>query len=67
MTNESQTTIFGTNINSVFRSGYEKGRNEQLEQDMSMIQEVLRRSEDFEDFRALLEKEIKRVDTRVLP
>lgn len=65
MSDDSQTTIFGTNLNAVFRNGYEKGRNEQLEQDMAMIQDVLARSDDFEDFRNLLKREIKRIDTRV--
>lgn len=65
MSDESQTTIFGTNLNAVFRNGYQKGKNEQLEQDMAMIQEVLSRSNSFENFRNLLKKEIERIDTRV--
>lgn len=65
MSDESQTTIFGTNLNAVFRNGYQKGKNEQLEQDMAMIQEVLSRSSSFENFRNLLKKEIERIDTRV--
>lgn len=65
MSDNSQTTIFGTNLNAVFRNGYEKGRNEQLEQDMAMIQGVLSRSDDFESFRELLKREIGKIDTKV--
>lgn len=65
MAYDNQTTIYGSNVNAIFRRGYEKGKKEQLEQDMAMIQNVLIRSEDFEDFKDLLSKEIKRIDTRV--
>lgn len=61
----NQTTIYGSNVNAIFRDGFEQGKKEQLEQDVAMIQNVLRQSEDFEDFRDLLSKEIRRIDTRV--
>lgn len=63
---EHQTTIYGSNVNAVYRRGYEQGKKEQLEQDMGMIQNVLVQSENFEDFKDLLHKEIKRIDTRVM-
>ncbi len=63
---ENQTTIYGSNVNAIFRRGYEQGKKEQLEQDIGMIQNVLRNSENYDDFRDLLSKEIKRIDTRYL-
>lgn len=65
MSFENQTTIYGSNVNAIFRDGYEKGKKEQLEQDLAMIHDVLLKSEDFDDFRETLAREIQRIDTRV--
>ncbi len=63
---ENQTTIYGSNVNAIFRRGYEQGKKEQLEQDVGLIQNVIRNSENFEEFKELLSKEISRIDMRVL-
>lgn len=60
----NQTTIYGSNVNAIFRDGFEQGKREQLEQDMAMIQNVLTQSENYEDFKDLLGKEIRRINTR---
>ena len=59
----NQTTIYGSNVNAIYRRGYEQGKKEQLEQDMGMIQNVLVQAENYEDFRDLLHREIRRIDT----
>ncbi len=60
----NQTTIFGSNINAVFSKGYEKGRKEQLEHDLSMIQDVLLKSDSYDDFKDILGKELKKLDLK---
>lgn len=62
---ENQATIYGSNVDAIFRKGYQQGKKEQLEQDVAMIQNILIQSENYEDFRDMLGKELKRVDTRV--
>lgn len=59
---DKQTTIYGSNVNAIYRRGYEMGKKEQLEQDMGMIQNVLVQAENYEDFKDLLHKEIRRID-----
>lgn len=44
---------------------YRAGRKEQLEQDLSMLRDVVERSEDYNDFRARLADQIKRLDLNV--
>lgn len=44
---------------------YRAGRKEQLEQDLSMLKDVVERSEDYQDFRAKLFDQIKRLDLNI--
>ena len=61
---EYNGTIYGETPESTYLEAYNKGRKEQLEQDVEMIRAVAFRSENFEDFKQLLRDEIKKVDTR---
>lgn len=65
MAYENQKTIYGSNVDAIFRRGYEQGKKEQLEQDIGMIQNVLVQSENFDDFKDLLGREIRKIDMRV--
>ncbi len=44
---------------------YRAGRKEQLEQDLSMLKDVVERSEDYNDFRSKLADQIRRLDLNV--
>lgn len=41
---------------------YNAGRREQLEQDISMIRDIVDRSEDYMDFRSKLGNELRKLD-----
>lgn len=64
---DDQTTIYGSNVSAIFKRGYEKGRREQLEQDMAMIQDILLKVENYEDFSSLLREELERIGGIDLP
>ena len=57
-------SIYGETQESTYSEAYNKGRKEQLEQDLEMIRGVAFRSENFEDFKQLLRDEIRKVDTK---
>ncbi len=45
---------------------YNSGRREQLEQDISMIRDIVDRSEDYNDFREKLTDELRKLDLNVI-
>lgn len=51
----------GTNVENVYRHGYIKGREEQLEQDVSMIEGLVENSVDCRDFMENLSVELDRI------
>lgn len=44
---------------------YNAGRREQLEQDISMIRDIVDRSEDYMDFRTKLSNELRKLDQSI--
>lgn len=44
---------------------YDAGRKEQLEQDIAMMRDVIDRSENYDEFRARLTDELRKLDTSV--
>lgn len=44
---------------------YNAGRREQLEQDISMIRDIVDRSEDYMDFRTRLSNELRKLDRSI--
>lgn len=44
---------------------YNAGRKEQLEQDIAMMRDVIDRSENYDEFRARLTDELRKLDTSV--
>ena len=44
---------------------YNAGRKEQVEQDIAMMKDVIDRSENYEDFRARLADELRKLDASI--
>ncbi len=57
--------ITSTNLENMYRHSYNKGRLEQLEQDVSMLESILFKSQDCSEFRENLSLELKRIHTEL--
>ncbi len=57
--------ITSTNLENLYRRGYNKGRVEQLEHDVSMLENLLFKSQDCSEFRENLSLELKRIHTEL--
>lgn len=51
----------GTNLENLYRQGYSMGRKEQLEHDVSMLEGLVEKSRDCEDFMDNLSFELMRI------
>ncbi len=61
--NERKNT--GTNLENLYRQGYMKGRMEQLEDDVSMLENLFKISQDCIEFRENLSLELKRIEKEI--
>ena len=50
-----------TNLENLYRQGYWKGRREQLEHDVSMLENLIEMSHDCDEFMKELTRELKRI------
>ncbi len=54
-----------TNLENLYRQGYMKGRIEQLEDDVSMLENLFKISQDCNEFRENLSSELKRIEKEI--
>ncbi len=57
----------GTNLENLYKQGYLKGQIEQLEQDMLMLDNIISKSQTYEDFKENLSNEIRRIQLGINP
>ena len=57
----SEIRANGTKLKNLYRQGYDKGRIEQLRQDVSMIEDVINRSQNYQEFIENLSADIRKI------
>ena len=57
----SEIRANGTKLKNLYRQGYDKGRIEQLQQDVSMIEDVINRSQNYQEFIENLSADIRKI------
>ncbi len=55
----------GTSLENLYLQGYRKGRREQLEHDVSMLENLIEMSQDCNEFMKGLTEELKRISRGV--
>lgn len=57
----SEIRANGTKLKNLYRQGYDKGRIEQLQQDVYMIEDVINRSQNYQEFIENLSADIRKI------
>jgi hypothetical protein len=57
----SEIRANGTKLKNLYRQGYDKGRIEQLRQDVSMIEDVINRSQNYQEFIENLSADLRKI------